>query len=211
MPNLFVWDYHGTLCTGAEEACHKILNDVLAEFSAGEAGKEDVLRFFGMPWGHYYRYFCPSASQEQINEMISLSVRLSTEIAPGFIKPRKNLHSVLGEIKSRGDSNIIVSSTTPARLKDFIEMVQIGDYIDHFIGIPEIIEKKGGNAVSYKARKIREFAAGRFSRLFMVGDSKTDVKIGRALGAKTFLIGKDGAEADRVISSLEEVLEIYSQ
>lgn len=211
MRRLFVWDYHGTLCTGAEEACHIIVNRVLGDFSAGPVGMEEVLRIFGRPWGEFYRCFCPSASEEQINEMVGLSVSLSRKIAPSFIKPRENVRSVLDEIKSKGDCNVVVSSTTPHRLEEFIDMIGIADCIDHFIGIPGILQQRGGNAVSYKARKVREFAAGRFSQIVMVGDRETDIEIGRRLNAKTFLLAGTaaGTEADTIISRLEEVLEVY--
>ena len=213
MQRLFVWDYHGTLCTGAEDALKTILDNVLESFGINKkVSNEDVLGLFGKPLGDFFRHFQPTIGHAQLVEMTNFFEKLSKEVAPLHIKPRENVHAVLGEIRKRGDVNVVVSSTPPHRLLDFLEMISIQDLIDHYIGIPYIIEHKGGKAVAYKARKVKEFAAGRFSSVVMTGDRETDMEIGRRLGAKTFFLSdKPYVNADKIISGLSEVLEVYKE
>lgn len=211
MQRLFVWDYHGTLCTGAEDALKVILDNVLEAFGIErKVSIEEVRGLFGQPLGDFFRYFQPTIDQAQIAEMTNFFEKLSKEVAPLHIKPRENVHAVLGEIRKRGDVNVVVSSTPPHRLLDFLEMIKIQDLIDHYIGIPYVIEHKGGKAIAYKTRKVKEFAAGNFSSIVMTGDNETDMEIGRRLGAKTFFLSdKPYVNADKIISDLSEVLEVY--
>ncbi len=211
MQRLFVWDYHGTLCTGAEDALKIILDNVLGSFGIErKVSSEEVRGLFGQPLGDFFRYFQPAIDHAQVAEMTNFFEKLSKDIAPTHIKPRENVHAVLGEIRKRGDVNVVVSSTPPHRLLDFLEMISIQDLIDHYIGIPYAIEYRGGKAVAYKARKVKEFAAGRFSSVVMTGDSETDMEIGRRLGATTFFLSdKPYVNADKIISDLSEVLGVY--
>lgn len=213
MPKLFVWDYHGTLCKGAEEAMKPIMESVLEVFGIKRDIKmQEILQLFGKPWGDCYRYFQPALTKEEIAGMVELSRKFSLEFSPRFIKPTDNVHHVLDKIKKSGDANVIVSSTEPKTLRWFIEFIAISHLVDHAVGIPDWIDKNGGNPTEYKALQVKEFAKDVFDDIVVTGDRESDVEIGKMLNAKTFLLSGNPVKtkADRIISELTQVLDIYN-
>jgi len=62
---LFVWDFHGTLEKGNENASRAITNNVLAKFGHKvRLSKHDAIKLYGKKWYEYYEYLLPNEPHE---------------------------------------------------------------------------------------------------------------------------------------------------
>jgi phosphoglycolate phosphatase-like HAD superfamily hydrolase len=214
MRRLFVFDLHGTLLQGNEHAVLESSNLSLKKHGKKERfSYEDVKRLQGKPWADFFRELYPSAPEEEIASLIECAKSHAETLIPKYVKPTKHAKEVLEEIKKKGDTILILSSTTPEALAKYLECIGIAHLVDDRIGITEKEEKLGGlNVAELKAKKLCWYLKDKnFDKIILVGDTPDDVKAGKVVGAITFYYNQTGDNyslADYSISDLKEMLKL---
>lgn len=210
--NLFVWDFHGVLEKGNENAVIEVTNQILEESGKdARLTEEQCKQFYGKKWHEYFKQLCPELTTEEIRKMIQRGVEITnqTDVIFRHIKPSDHVDQVLKTIKEKNHENLVISNTEINALKKYIRSVKITEFIDHTIGADghkRMFEKDS------KTILIKEFLKGKnYDKIISIGDRKTDVDLGKEIGATTYLYSRDksfeeGKEADFCISNLKEVL-----
>ena len=149
------------------------------------------------------------------------AIELSKRLTPKYVKPTPHSQEVLSKIKETENYNLVISNAREDRLKEFLEITELIDLIDFYIGVPEDIGKDPNfSIVKYKTDIINEYTK-KFgvNKKVVIGDQETDVEAGKLAGAITYrflnpsLFTKEKIEAirktskaDHVITDLREVL-----
>jgi len=214
MPNLYVWDFHGTLEKGNELAVREICQSVLEHYGYyRKVTLQEVLDLYGSSWGEYFKTLVPSLPIETARQMTEEAVMLSQKIASKYIQPMDHSLDTLLLLKVRGHTNIIVSNCRQYRITAFCESTGISPLLAAAIGISGSEAMLENDVIKTKAAHILKFANGRkFDRMFMIGDKETDVDAGLLAGAKTVLFNPRKANVDtkahHTITDLRDVLRL---
>ncbi len=213
---LFSWDFHGTLEEGTEVGFTEILRQLAKEFNIErEIELAEVRQLFGTGMQNYLKHFFPGVNKSTHTKMLGRIPDIQTkDQITAYLRPAPHAIEVLGKIKSAGHTNIIVSNSSPKHIGKFIEIIEIGHLIDKVFAIDRHFAKVVIDPVLAKAQTIRKYTEdNEFDEVIVIGDRKTDVDAGRAVGAVTMqYIRKefptDKTDADFRIKSLREVLKL---
>ena len=214
MPNLYVWDFHGTLEKGNEHAVREICQSVLEKHGYyRKVTLDEVLYLYGSSWGEYFKTLVPSLPVETVKQMMEDAIKMSQKTSSKYIQPMDHSLDTLLLLKVKGNTNIIVSNCRQYRITAFCESTGVSPLVAKAIGISgneSMLEK---DVVKTKAAHILKFADGRkFDRVFMIGDRETDVDAGLLAGATTVLFNPRKANVDtkahHTITDLLEVLKL---
>jgi len=172
---------------------------------------EEVAQLYGLPWNAYFTQACSDLSQGQIHQMVDKAIALSAIISPKYVRATEHAEMVLSTIRKRGDKNIIVSIALQERIVDFLRWIGLLHLVDDWMGVPKGDESDQLDVAKYKADRIREYAADRFSRIVVIGDRETDIEAGLQVHATTILCSSNTAadtKADHKIRSLLQILDV---
>ena len=213
MPHLFAWDFHGVLEKGNEHAVKRIAEAALENFGYyRRVTIDEVLYLYGRPWSFYFKALIPSLTGKQIKEMVEYAVKISKGITPNYLEPMDHAMDVLLLLKVKGNDNIIVSNTRQERLENYIELVGIEPMVTKIMGTEKGHEKLTFDAVKHKANNIIKHSNGQFEKVFMIGDTESDIEAGLLAGAQTILFNPRGkpveTKAHHIVSDLREILKI---
>lgn len=213
MTNLFVFDFHGTLVEGNNEATLESTNLSLERHKKKERATLDFcMKNEGKPWSDYFRELCPDATEEEIKSMLEVALSFDDYVIPKHVRLVKNAINVLEEIKKNGDVIIIVSSTNKEAFKEYMKHIKIDHLIDEFIGITKEEETKGRYSIAeWKGKKIKEFIErGSFDRKFLIGNSMEDIRAGNIAGTNNFFFNLEGEKCSLTQHSIKDLKEILS-
>ena len=131
---LFVWDFHGVLETGNENAVTEITNKVLKEFGYSKRlSKNNSDKYYGLKWYQYFEKLLPEAPHSEHINLQNRCFNLSDtrpDIVANHIKLNNSAKEVLTEIK-KYHQQILISNTHPVGLTMFIESVKLADFFDN--------------------------------------------------------------------------------
>jgi phosphoglycolate phosphatase-like HAD superfamily hydrolase len=211
---LFVWDFHGVLEKGTEDAVLEISNVILAQSGYSQRFTEENSRpLYGKKWFEYFSALLPDEPLDRHMALQQSCIdyeRSYPEIVQRFIQPNDHSHSILERI-SREHDQIVISNTQPASLSFFLETVQMTAYFPDgkAIGInsphPEKVRSKQGTLQQYLRGK-------RFDRIITIGDSPDDVRLVSVAGGVSYLYAHPGqsfrdCSADYKINDLRTILQ----
>ncbi|MEM5814410.1 MAG: HAD hydrolase-like protein [Candidatus Aenigmatarchaeota archaeon] len=211
MPNLYAWDFHGTLEKGNEQNVRNICQSVLEQFGYyRKVTLDEVIYLYGRSWGSYFKALVPSLQQETVDKMVEEAVKMSAKISHKNIAPMDYALDVLLLLKLRGHDNIVVSNSRAYRLAAFVESVGITPLLRGVYGIESAKERdEKFDPVDFKAAQIMRAANG-YEKVFMIGDSETDIEAGLLAGATSILFNprkkQVETKAHRTITDLRDVL-----
>ncbi|MBN2567480.1 HAD hydrolase-like protein [Candidatus Woesearchaeota archaeon] len=206
------WDFHGVLEKDNEHAVKEVADRVMGEFGLERRiTPQEVLDWYGLNW-HDYFYNLISGYDSIDHGVIATRMAVyASEIgmaaAAKHIKPNDGARETLKGVRSRGGTNIVVSNTNPANLDRFIDLVGLGDFIDHRIGVPSESAGNGFSIVDYKANRIAGHARSRGSMLMIVDDRPENMRIGDLVGAEKVLYRGPGRQY--LWSELQPLLKTY--
>jgi phosphoglycolate phosphatase-like HAD superfamily hydrolase len=210
MTNLFVWDFHGVLEKGNEYAVQEVVNKVLKEYGYEKTVTIEEIKFLaGRSWAGHYTYFFRDIPKEKLASMVDRSNSLGLRTAPKYVQPNDYVVFVLGKIREKGCSSIVVSHVQKEAAKFFTDLVGIGKLIDGFFATDTTDDSI---IVQTKKAAIKSYMEGKkFDKVVLIGDSEHDIEAGIAIGAVTYLYSKnvkraERTKADHVISDLRDVL-----
>jgi len=211
MAYLFAWDFHGTLEKGNEYAVQRICETVLEKFGYyRRVTLDEVLYLYGQPWFVYFKTLVPSLTENQIKDMEEVAIQISK--THKFLEPMDYAIDVLLLLKLKGNENIVVSNTRQERLKNFLEATGVAPMITKFFGTEKSHEKTNFDPIKFKAETIMRYSKGRFDKIFMIGDTESDIEAGLLAGAQTILFNPRGnsveTRAHHIITDLREILKL---
>lgn len=203
---LFVWDFHGTLEKGNENAVSEITNEILERFGYSRRMSDQELDFlYGIRWMDYFAFLLPQDSADVHRQLEAACVEMSglrPEITARHILPNDYALDVLQRI-SANHEQIVVSNTEPEALEMFLEAVGMKSFF------PDGRAIAANSAVTHRKKTdiLKEYVKGRkFESVVAIGYSPTDM-----IGDVNFLYAHQGqnfrkCDAHYKITDLREVL-----
>ena len=210
---LFVWDFHGVLEKDNEKAVIDISNQILAKAGYKERfSQEDNERLYGLKWYQYFEHLLPGLNTAEHLALQAACFEFAEEnlhLIAGHIRLNDHAGDVLERIAKSPHQQIVISNTRPDDLVWFLDTVGITKWFDqaHIIGV------NAHQTHQSKLDALKAFLAGkRFDRIIVIGDSVSDLKLGRQVSATTYFYKhphrrhEDTTYADHVITDLRAVL-----
>jgi phosphoglycolate phosphatase-like HAD superfamily hydrolase len=214
MKKLFVWDLHGTLEQGNEEAVIELSNMALKQFGYKQRFlQENSRELYGLKWFEYFERLLPDEPHERHIELQVTSFALSDanpEIIARHMKPAAHAHDVLATIAASPHDQILISNTIPTAVPLFLGSLGMEHFFDQARAFSVNAHVK--DAQRTKEDALTEYLADRhFDQVIVVGDSNTDLRLAKAHEATAYLYAHPGyafrAEGgDFRINDLREVL-----
>lgn len=215
---LFVWDLHGTLEEGNENAVIDISNEVLARYGYAERFRyEDGKHLYGARWFEYFTWLLPDDSpKERALDLQEACFELSEsnpELQYRWLKPTPHSHDVLSAISVEHDQ-ILVSNTRTANLEVFLKILAIDRFFPR--GKAWAADQPNGKAPLRKPDLLKQYldsSGSTYEDTVIIGDSPSDMKLKEVSGGTTFLYSHPGfafreCAADFKIRDLREVLKV---
>ncbi len=216
MPNhtLFVWDLHGTLEKGNENAVIQISNQALEERGHAVRFKDgDALRLYGKHWYEYFADVLPELAHEEHIELQQRSFAISdesTELIATHMQPAVHAHEVLAAIKANGCEQILISNTIPSTIPLFLKALGMEQFFNERNAFSVSAHAK--DASRNKTHVLEEFLKRKhFEKIVVIGDSASDIDLARHVGGVAYLYAHEGypfraQNGDYYIHDLQEIL-----
>lgn len=177
---LFVWDFHGVLEKGTDDAVIEVTNHVLKlNGYERQMTYEESLYLAGLRWHEYFSYLLPDKSQEECFRLQAASVEIShnnPEMSFTKIFMNDYADTVLDSIHQSEHCQILISNTLPESLTMFVKHVNIEKYFkpEHRFGVCSHNEK---NLI--KQDYLDQFLQknGPFESIISIGDSPGDMSL----------------------------------
>jgi len=192
---LFVWDLHGTLEQGNEDAAIEVSNMALAQSGYRQRFRpEDSRRLYGLKWYQYFEWLLPDEPYETHVALQSASFALSDahpEVIARYMRPAGHAHAALQAIHESLHRQILISNTKPTSVPAYLAALEM----THFFGADNAFSV---NAHAREARRnkedvLEEFLRGkRFDKVIVIGDSGTDLRLAKAHNATAYLYAHPG-------------------
>ena len=215
MTKLFVWDFHGVLEKGNDEAVLTISNHILEKYGFSERfSKKDGERLTGQKWYQYFVDLLPHECDEchkQLQQACFTYSNENIELVASFVSLNDFAHEVLEDIHKSRHEQILISNTQMWALKKYLQIVGIEQYFSEgsYHGIDahnNLLITKDQTLEMILLKKKHK------GKVISIGDSPHDValaKIGKS--GTSFLYSHPGrpfreCEADYKIHDLREVL-----
>jgi phosphoglycolate phosphatase-like HAD superfamily hydrolase len=190
MSKLFVWDFHGTMETGNDEAVREYTNTILKKHGyARRLTVSEAARLTGRRWWEYFSHLLsdePKSTWLGLENACIDMVAERPEIVVKYIKPNDGVHEVLQKIKEAGHDQIIISNSHPEAMRMFLDTIRIGYFFpnDWAIGIAS------KNSVKTKKQTLDDFVSGKtYSTVVAIGDNDFDM-----IGTANYLYAHDGRD-----------------
>jgi len=210
---LFVWDFHGVLEKDNEKAVMTISNTVLKNAGFKKCfSNEDNEKFLGLKWYEYFENLLPHLSKDECLKLQSDCLEYSKSnphLIAGHIKAGDYAIEVLDKISKSGNEQIIISNTRQPDLLYFLDTIGVRKYFDD----DKIIGTNAHQTFALKIDALQSYLQGKkFNKIVVIGDSESDLKLGRAVGAVTYFYKhphrqhESTTNADHIIKDLRDVL-----
>ncbi|MDD4353236.1 MAG: HAD family hydrolase [Candidatus Nanoarchaeia archaeon] len=214
MTDLYVFDFHGVLEKGTENAVMLVSNMALESKNYFyRMTPEDAVKYYGLKWGEIFEKMI-KVSKEKANELYEECKKID-DINPGiitrFTKQNNNASIVLDKIIQKKHDYILISNTRPKALSEFIKSAELEKYFkeDNTFAVNK---HESGQALN-KELVLREYLSKRnYDRIIIIGDSPGDIELKKVSpdNSITFLYTHPGlnfkeCEADYKIRDLMEI------
>ncbi len=211
---LFVWDFHGVLEQGNDNAVLEISNRVLREFGYTiQFTSQECTNLSGLKWHEYFQYLLPDEphiNHIYLQERCFELAECEPEIIAKHIKPNDNAYAVLHTIEESGHSQIVISNTKPNALTMFLKVTGLDTFFSERHAFAADAHKT--NIRKTKKDILKEYIQDKkFDSFVIVGDSPSDIELGTIVNGTTYLYAHNTREfkdcaAHYKIRNLLEVL-----
>ena len=123
----------------------------------------------------------------------------------------KNIYNVLKELKKRGHSISLASSSSKNNINQVLGELQITDYFDHIISGEDFVHSKPDPEIYLYVKKLYNddnFYAIEDSTIGIMAAKKANMKV---IGKKDNRFGFDQSSADYLIDDLNEIIDIADE
>lgn len=177
---LFIWDFHGVLEKGNDDAVLEITNLALARHGyTRRMTREEGLFLAGQRWHEYFAFLLPELEEESHFNLQSTCFEISKhqpEIIAQHIQLNDHADFVLEAIQSTSHHQILISNTMPHFVDMFVELVGIEKYFpkSHRFGADTDQQKK-----TTKKECLEKFLKDKnyFKTIISIGDSPGDMAL----------------------------------
>lgn len=183
MKKLFVWDFHGVLEKGNENAVLEITNTILEKHQFQRRMSVEEGEFlYGRKWFEYFSYLLPETSKEEQIRLQQACFETSmnnTHIIAKHIQLNDYADEVLQQIERKGHQQILISNTDPKSLDFFIKSVGLEKYF--FSGRSFAVDAHRREFAT-KTECLKTFMQDRQSpdKMISIGDSPGDMELTQA-------------------------------
>lgn len=195
---LFVWDLHGTLEQGNENAVVELSNIVLKRAGYSEQFSDELGRhLYGLKWFEYFENLLPSEPHERHLELQAAAFDLSNSkqgvaTIASYIKPSLNSLDVLKAIHC-AHKQIVISNTVPESLPMFLRVLGMSEFFDEESALA--VNQHSRDVKKTKIDVLNEYLNGKaFDEIVVIGDSEGDMLLADSVKAKAYLYAHDGFE-----------------
>lgn len=211
---LFVWDFHGTLEKGNEQAVVEISNLVLEKHGYPHRFTQEYADgFYGRKWAEYFAALLPDEAAERHLqlEQACLSVdEAGWDIIQRCIQPNDFASRVLSAISRSWHEQIVISNTRQDIIERFLRTVRMDGFFQNGMIFGTSHHLTGENLS--KGQILERFLMDRnYQKIVAVGDSSSDVALAMNRGGAGYLYAHPGrphreANATYKIDNLMTVL-----
>lgn len=210
---LFIWDFHGVLEKGNENAVIHISNKALEKNGYEKRFLEsDIDRLYGLKWYQYFSYLMPELSLDDCHKLQLDCFENQFDnwlIIDSIIKPSDNSLDVLKKIKKSGNHQILISNTRPNDIIRFLESVHIRKLFDDDKTFGVNSHQTNNSKIDILDQYLTD---KKYDKIICIGDSEGDLELGRSVGAINYYYKHPYRQheatdkADFIINDLREVL-----
>jgi phosphoglycolate phosphatase-like HAD superfamily hydrolase len=212
---LFIFDLHNTLVKDNDLVVVTAINSVLAEHGLNVRVDIEYVRHYQAtlkPFSSYFRNILPTVPERVIEEMtLATKDKCEKFLIAKYIKKMEGVEYVLSEIKKRKDSICVLSFSMITSIDIYLKTTGLEKYVDKRIGIESSQEiHTNSDAGEIKASLIRKHldSISKYNRVFMIGDSVSDMKAGKLLGLTNIYFTSTGERLDIAHHSIDKLKEI---
>jgi phosphoglycolate phosphatase-like HAD superfamily hydrolase len=192
---LFVWDLHGTLEQGNENASIELSNLALAQMGYAERFTSEHSRaLYGLKWHEYFAHLLPHEPHSRHLALQALGHAIALkdmDIIKKHIRPATHSLDVLQRIKNAGHDQILISNTDPEALRHFVRILGLEQYFDPTRALGADMHLK--NKPTSKENLLRDYLVGKnYEGVIIIGDSGKDMLLKTVAGGTTYLYAHPG-------------------
>lgn len=192
---LFVWDLHGTLEKGNEDAVIELSNMALEQLGYDQRFQaRDSRDLYGLKWYEYFERLLPDESHEKHMELQVRSFQLSDqnqELIARYMRPSAHAHEVLQHVADSSHEQILISNTVPSTIPLFVKALAMEPY---FSGANAFsVDAHTKDAMRSKEQALDAYLQDKsFEDIIVIGDSSTDLRLAEHARAKAYLYAHPG-------------------
>lgn len=154
----------------------------------------------------------PDTSKEKISELQQTCFDRScgnNSLTAEHIKQNDHVNEVLTQIAQSDNQQIVISNTRQQDLLWFLDAINIKQFFndEHVIGV------NAHQTHGSKIDALKDYLLDKkFDKIIVIGDSESDLKLGRAVGAITYFYKhphrqhEQTENADHIINDLRDIL-----
>ena len=216
---LFVWDFHGVLESGNENAVIEVSNTALNELGySTQFSLDDCDKYYGLKWFEYFQNLLPAIPHQEhikLQDRCFEIVNNHPEIIAKYIKQNNHAKYVLEAITKQNHHQILISNTHKEALKMFIHAVNLERFFNDNNTFAVDAHRDG--AKKSKKEMLISYLKKcdvKYNEIISIGDSEGDIKLVEGFeNSKTFLYshpkrGFKDIEATFKINDLRKVLNV---
>ncbi len=212
---LFVWDFHGTLEKGNENAVLLITNKILKNNGYHvQMSIDQNAKLYGKKWFEYFQFLLPAEGLDRCIKLQKDCVdyeKRHPEIVKSFIKPNDYSHEVLKKIRASGNDQIIITNTVRSAFLMFMQATEIEEFFPFETKV-FTTNLHDRHSTLTKRTVLEDYLKGKqYESIVVIGDRGPDVELAQFINGISYLYahpGKDffDCEADWKIRDLREIL-----
>lgn len=215
MKKLYVFDFHGVLEKGTENAVVEVSNLALEYMDYPQRlSKDDALKYYSLKWGEIFMN--AFGFDESEAQKLYFECKRIDDSNPGIIinytRQNDNASKVLDEIIMQKNDLILISNTRPDALKQFVKAANLEDYFNESNTFA-VNKHEKGQELSKKIVLENYLAGKNYESIIIIGDSKGDVDLKNVspYNSISILYSHEGlefreCEADYKIRNLMDIL-----
>lgn len=179
MKKLYVFDFHGVLEKGTENALREVSNLALKPKGYNyEMTSDDSLKYYGLKWGEIFEKML-NISKYEADELFNECKKID-DLNPGIIAKytfqNDNASSALDKIISHNDDYILISNTRPEALCIFIKSAGLEKYFNQFNTFA--VNKHESGQELTKELVLKKYLEGKeYALIKIIGDSPSDIEL----------------------------------
>jgi phosphoglycolate phosphatase len=201
--HVLFWDIDGTLLTTARAGVFA-LEDAACEVCGAQPDFQ-TLKTAGLTDAEVAALAVESSGREASEELVNAFLRAYERRLPDSLHRRKGrvmpgIVAVLDHLADRDDvTSLLLTGNTPAGAKAKLAHYGLDRYFD---GGAFCIDAAGRESIARRARQLAEERLGELSddRLFVIGDTPHDIRVGKAIGARTVALGTGPVPFDELLA-----------
>jgi len=201
--HVLFWDIDGTLLTTARAGVFA-LEDAAREVCGAQPDFQ-ALKTAGLTDAEVAALAVESCGREASEELVNAFLRAYERRLPDSLHRRKGrvmpgIVAVLDHLADRDDvTSLLLTGNTPAGAKAKLAHYGLDRYFD---GGAFCIDAAGRESIARRARQLAEERLGELSddRLFVIGDTPHDIRVGKAIGARTVALGTGPVPFDELLA-----------